>query len=139
MTAHQDTLVTAGNQFCYQVIARNAAGDSAPSNSSCATPPAPGPTIPAAPSSLRAEWLGGRSVSLYWLDNSDEEREFLIYRSVDSKKYRRIALVEADVTAFSESTSGRRSRMYCYRVFAANQAGRSVSNEACVRVGPRLP
>jgi len=139
VTAYQDTLVTAGDQFCYQVIARNTAGDSGPSSFSCATPPASAPTIPAAPSSLRAEWLGSDLVSLYWVDTSDDEREFLIYRRNDNKKYRRIAVVEADVVTFTERRRGRFGREYCYRVFARNPAGQSVSNEACVRAGSQLP
>ncbi len=42
VTTYQDTSVSADDQFCYQVIARNAMGDSGPSNISCAIPPSPG-------------------------------------------------------------------------------------------------
>jgi len=55
------------------------------------------------------------------------------------KKYHRIAVVDADVVAFAESRRGRSGREYCYRVFAQNQTGQSVSNEACVTIGSQLP
>ena len=87
---------------------------------------------------LLAEWSGGRLVRLSWVDNAEDETRFLIYRRRDNRKYRRIGRVGADATAFAD-TKVRNGRQYCYRVFAENNAGQSVSNEVCVRVESPVP
>jgi hypothetical protein len=165
MTHFTDMQVATGNQFCYQVIARNGFGSSPPSPVACATPPEaepapepepdpapepepdpapepepdpapappPAPTIPTAPSSLSADWLGGREVSLQWLDNSDNETRFVIYRRLGHRRYREVGEVGADTQSFTDDRAFWRGE-YCYRILAENEVGQSVSNEACTTV-----
>lgn len=56
----------ADQEMCVRVVASNAGGESAPSNTACETPPA-------APGNLRGTWLDAETVALTWDDNSGVE------------------------------------------------------------------
>lgn len=137
VTGYTDTAVTGDQQYCYQVVASNANGNSEPSASSCATPPAPElPSLPAAPMQLQADSFLDGLVELSWIDAADNEDSFEIHRSVDGKNYRRLERLPANATTFEDQQlQGRRDRQYCYRVLAINSAGTAVSNEACIVAG----
>ena len=74
--SYTDTGLPVGTNYCYQVKATNAAGDSPPSNQACATvatpvmatltSPTPGSTLSGA--AVTFTWAGGVGVSLYQLD-----------------------------------------------------------------------
>ncbi len=90
---------------------------------------------PASPSSLIA--VGGQSkgsVSLSWLDNADNESNFLVERSTSvGGGYIQIATLGANVRTYTDNTVFRKST-YFYRVRAANTGGRSsYSNVASVK------
>jgi hypothetical protein len=57
---------------CYRVVAYNAGGDAAPSNTACATPPA-GPT------DLTANIVDAQTLELTWTDNSNVESGYQVW------------------------------------------------------------
>ncbi|HEU4769514.1 MAG TPA: hypothetical protein VFS77_19265 [Pyrinomonadaceae bacterium] len=91
---------------------------------------------PAAPSSLTVvNGQGKGSVILSWVDNSDNEDNFLIERSTTmSGGYIQIATLGANARTITDNTVFRKTT-YFYRVRAANAGGRSsYSNVASVKV-----
>lgn len=90
---------------------------------------------PAAPSALTAVNGQGKGAAvLNWLDNSDNEENFLIERSTTmSGGYILIATVGVNTRTFTDNTVFRRTT-YFYRVRAANAGGKSsYSNVASVK------
>ena len=90
---------------------------------------------PAAPSALTAvSGQGKGSAILNWVDNSDNEDNFLVERSTTvSGGYIQIAIVGANARTFTDNTVFRKTT-YFYRVRAANAGGRSsYSNVASVK------
>ena len=81
---------------------------------------------PAAPSALTSiNGQGKGSVLLTWADNSDNEENFLIERSLSpAGGYIQIASVGANVRTYTDNTAFRKTT-YFYRVRAANSGGRS--------------
>ncbi|MBI5786550.1 MAG: fibronectin type III domain-containing protein [Rhodocyclales bacterium] len=80
-TSYSDTTVSAETTYVYQVIAHNAAGDSAPTSSNVVTTLVAPAT---APSMLVATPDSDMQVTLTWQDNSANEAGFLVQRSADS-------------------------------------------------------
>jgi len=122
-----DTGRAASTTYRYRVRANNSAGDSAFSNVAIATTPSATP--PAAPSGLTATPVSSDSISLFWVDNSDNETGFRIERDRGSNggSFDQIATVGPDVVAFSD-TDLDPSTIYRYRVRA--NANNSVGNSA---------
>ena len=80
---------------------------------------------PAAPSALTAANAGKGSVALNWLDNSDNEENFLVERSTTvASGYIQIATVAANARSYTDNTAFRKTT-YFYRVRAANSGGKS--------------
>jgi FtsP/CotA-like multicopper oxidase with cupredoxin domain/fibronectin type 3 domain-containing protein len=78
--SYSDATAAANTTYVYQVIAHNAAGDSAPASSNVVS------TLVApanAPSNLAATAASDTSVSLSWKDNSSNENGFLVQRSAN--------------------------------------------------------
>src|SRR5207253_6904614 len=95
-TVYTDTNVVNGTTYYYVVAASNACGNSADSVQVSATPTAPPPTPPAAPTNLRA--TGARlKVNLSWTQSSGSGiTENRIYRSTtDGGLYSWIASLAA--------------------------------------------
>jgi len=82
-------------------------------------------TPPVSPSNLTAVRNG--SITLNWLDNSDNETSFEIERSRDGSSWVTVGLVDSDETHFVDANSDPKITYY-YRVFAKNNIGSSVSN-----------
>lgn len=90
---------------------------------------------PASPSSLTA--INGQSkgsVSLNWIDNADNENNFLVERSTSiGGGYIQVATLGANARSYTDNTVFRKST-YFYRVRAANSGGKSsYSNVASVK------
>lgn len=86
----------------------------------------PPPTIPAAPSTLRATPIVSGSSTLTWLDNANNEDGFKIERSISGGTFSQIATVGANVTSYKATgLTVSRSTIYRFRVRAFNTAGNS--------------
>ena len=90
---------------------------------------------PASPSSLTAAGTQTKgSVILNWVDNADNENNFLVERSTSmGGGYIQIATLGANARSYTDNTVFRKST-YFYRVRAANSGGKSsYSNVASVK------
>jgi fibronectin type 3 domain-containing protein len=144
-TAFNDTSVAADTTYVYRVFAINDAGDSSPSNEALVvtplviSPPPPVP-LPLAPWGLLAQAPSPGGVDLSWTDNSNNETEFRIERSVNNGfTFSAIAILPANTTTFRD-TAVNSATAYVYRVFAVNNAGDSApSKEARVTTPSATP
>ena len=69
-----------------------------------------------------------------WLDNSDNEVEFIIERRIESNvDYGTTYYVEENTTSFDD-IDVQSGETYCYRVSASNDVGVSHSSEVCIDV-----
>jgi hypothetical protein len=86
------------------------------------------PTAPSAPSTLAVDLLGA-GAHLTWIDNSDDEDEFVIMRRQSAGEMTELSRVPFDTVSYHDEpiTSG---TTYIYLVIATNAAGDSASNEA---------
>jgi len=93
--------------------------------------------VPATPSLSIPTVVGSGRVALSWVDFSDNEDEFRIYRKSDvSPDYELIGSVGKDVTVYFDNTV-LPERTYSYMVKAKNAAGESFpSNKVDVRTPP---
>jgi len=115
-------------EYCYLVLAYNAAGNSNPSNESCATTSA---VPPNGPSNLAASAVSSSRIDLTWQDNSNNETGFRIERGPQGGGYGEIATVGANTTSYS-NTGLVAGTTYCYRVRAYNAVDNSeYCTEAC--------
>lgn len=90
-----------------------------------------GEGVPAAPSDLMVEPLEG-GAHLTWVDNADNETEFMVMRMnvTDGGDYAAIASPPFDTTAYHDADGLVSGTMYMYMVHAMNDEGMSdPSNE----------
>jgi hypothetical protein len=116
--------LTPNTSYTLRVVARNGAGDSAPSNVSTAStlPTAIAPPNP--PSGLLASPAGAGTVHLSWSDNSANEDSFRIESRTGFGAFAEIAGTAANATAF-DVTGLPGSTAVDFRVRARNAAGDS--------------
>ena len=90
--------------------------------------------LPFNPTVLTATSVTETSVNLSWIDNSDNENGFGIYRKISSGSYAEIATVPGNQNFFSDN-SVLRGSSYTYKVAAFNIVGPSgFSNEVTVTI-----
>jgi fibronectin type 3 domain-containing protein len=83
-------------------------------------PPVPPTSGPAAPGNLTAAAVNFQNVNLAWQDNSNNEDQFLIERSLDgSSGWTQIGTASANATTFTDTTTLATTTFY-YRVRAYN-------------------
>ncbi|MFG0330410.1 MAG: preprotein translocase subunit SecG [Phycisphaerales bacterium] len=83
---------------------------------------------PLDPTGLAVSQTGPDSVTITWIDESDDETEFRVQRSADQQTWTEVGRVDADTTTFTDSGLTPESRLY-YRVFAMNDGGPSEATE----------
>jgi hypothetical protein len=132
-TSYTDNGLQPGTSYSYRVAAFNTAGSSGYSNTASATTSLPNP--PAAPSGLNAAATSETTVSLSWLDNSSDEDNFIVERSLDGTSFALIATVGVNATAYVDAglNSG---TTYSYRVAAINVGGSSGYSNAASATTP---
>lgn len=130
VTNYNDTGLLPSTQYWYRVKAHNSAGDSNYSNVAFATTQAAPVIPPAAPTGLIATAASSSVINLIWTDNSNNEIEFWIERSINNNvNFVQIATVAAGVSSYS-NIGLTANTTYFYRVRASNTAGQSgFSNE----------
>jgi Calcineurin-like phosphoesterase/Fibronectin type III domain len=130
VTSYSDTGRAASTTYFYRVLAYNASGNSAASNTVSATTFAAPTTKPNAPTGLVVTAVSPTQINLSWADNSANEDGFKVERSTDGVNFTQIAKPGPNSTGHADSglTGG---RTYHYRVRAYNAAGNSAySNTA---------
>jgi len=89
-----------------------------------------GAKVPEPPTDLVAESASAFEINLSWTDNSDDEYGFKIERTTYGGIYKVIAIVDSNVTSYSNAELSSYTTYY-YRVRAYNDAGDSdYTNEA---------
>lgn len=113
--------VTNGTQYCYQVSAVNAAGESAKSAQVCATPSGTTLTIPSTPTGLVAT-PGNGQVSLQWNANpaGDSVQHYNVYRTDTTSVW-----ASPTTNSFTNASNVVNGTQYCYQVSAVNAQGES--------------
>lgn len=84
----------------------------------------PAGVVPVSPGNLNALAQSAGPITLIWKDNSTNEDQFRIERSVDSLTWSYLATAKASAAAFSDSVAVG-SKRYYYRVRAENTFGNS--------------
>jgi titin len=121
-----------GTAYTFRVRGKNATGYSTYSNEASAatqggTPP---PASLEAPSQLTAVAVSGTEIMLTWRDNSTDEANFLIERSIGGGAFTQFNMRGANVTSF-RVTGVTTGTTYSFRVRAKNATGTSAySNTA---------
>ncbi|MGI8966982.1 MAG: fibronectin type III domain-containing protein, partial [Limisphaerales bacterium] len=124
--SYSNTGLAASTTYYYVVRASNAGGSSAFSAQASATTQAPPP--PAAPSGLTATAASSTSINLSWTDNSNNENNFIVARSLTSGgPYTDVATLAANTTAYT-GTGLNGSTTYYYVVRASNGSGSSANS-----------
>ncbi len=93
-------------------------------------------TAPLAPTVLSASATSDSTIYLDWLDNSDNESQFLVERSTDNINFTQIATTAPDDNDYDDSGLSA-ATIYYYRVFAYNSGGTSApTNTASAETDP---
>jgi fibronectin type 3 domain-containing protein len=121
-TTYDDTSVTNGYQYTYDVKAINGVGTGPASTSVSATPAAA--TKPVAPTNLSATQANGRGVQLTWSELDSSVTSFNVYRG-DGTMPSSFVVVGSSTTTSYKDTSTSRGSMYTYYVVAINGSGQS--------------
>src|SRR5437870_1278195 len=99
-TSYTDTAVSAGTSYTYEVRAINNGGASPWSNQATVTPTG---LPPAAPTNLTATAAGSTQINLTWMDNSDNESAFAVWRQGGGAASARVAALAANTTRFTDT------------------------------------
>ena len=132
-TSYNNTGLTLNTNYCYQVRAYNAVGNSSYSNEACATT---NPNVPNPPSNLVAQFIPSPlSVQLTWTDNSNNEDGFIIEREgLGPEAFVIVDTVSANSTIYLDTTVTYLT--YVYRLTAFNISGQSAYSDTAQIVVP---
>lgn len=130
---YTDTGLAASTTYYYRVQATSGSNSSAYSNTTNTTTLAGGGTAPNAPSALAMQSRTSSSITLVWTDNSSNEDNFELQRSLSAGAgYSTIATLAANAIAYTDNGLSANTTYY-YRVRATNVNGASAySNELSV-------
>ncbi len=129
VATYVDSTGALNNTYAYRVAAFNPLGNSSYSNTVTVSPPL-------APSNLTAVLDVGPTITLGWLDNSNNEAGFIVERSDNGVGFLQIGITAAGVTTYVDSTAAQ-NNSYEYRVAAFNPLGNSPYSNT-VTVSPPL-
>jgi fibronectin type 3 domain-containing protein len=136
-TSFDDTGVTNGVTYYYQVSAANGVGESDLSLEVTATPL---PPLPTAPTSLAASALNDTQIKLTWQGASSSLTGFEVFRSTDDVNFSLLTTLDPTATSYVDSYDLTAGTTYYYQVVAMNLAGNSsASNTAHTAVTTAIP
>jgi len=127
-----DTTVMPSTTYNYQVIASNAAIDSAASNTATVTTPILSPPVaPSGAGVVPSSLVAPATITMTWVDNSTNEAGFTIQRATNSTFTTGLTpfWVGPGVTTYADTTVLTNTRYY-YRVLSFNAAGTSAYSAA---------
>ncbi len=130
-TSYADTTVAASTSYEYRIRATRSTTDGSYSTTATVTTPAPGGSVPSAPTNLTATMTTKPRVQLNWIDTSSNETAFTIQRRYTGWIWGDVGTVGANVTSFIDTTSIG-NVMYEYRVVAQNGTGSSPFSNAVI-------
>ncbi len=137
-TSFTDSALKATTTYHYKLRSVSDSAESVFTSVVSATTPAM-PPPPVAPSKLEGENGGGNSVALSWDDNSTNETNFRVYRSVDGTTYELLATLNANTNAYTDLTSTALTSYYYY-VAGSNASGvGEKSNIVRIKAGNHAP
>ncbi|MCE7995524.1 MAG: hypothetical protein HEP71_26330 [Roseivirga sp.] len=113
-TTYSDTSFELGLYYVYYVLATNSGGSSTTTSVAIDTKLAP-----LAPGNLTGTVISVNQIDLSWTDNSDNEENFIIARSVNNEVFETIGLVSANETSYSD-TDVEATQSLQYKVWARN-------------------
>ena len=130
VNTYNDTGLAEETQHWYRVRAYNDAGDSDYSTTASATTSSCGGTEPPdAPSGLTANARGKAKIALNWIDNSNNEDGFKIYRGSAPDTLSYYDTVGPNTSSYVDNQVSSKATYY-YKVCAYNSKGDSCSNTA---------
>jgi hypothetical protein len=128
MRSYTDADLDTGTDYFYRVRAVNAAGQSNPSPEADAIPPTP----PVTPTGARTVQVTPTEIDLAWLDNSDNEQGFRIWRQANGAGFRTIAVLPTNTASYTDAGLTP-DTAYDYHIQAYNVAGHSDFTGVSVR------
>jgi hypothetical protein len=132
VVTYSDNTVAPNSSYTYRVIATNANGDSAASNTDSATTPA----LAAAPTGLTAAATSSTQVVLDWDDGSvGVSTGFRIERSINGGAFSLLTTVGASITEYTDNSVAA-STTYTYRVNATSAGGDSAFSNSATTMTP---
>ncbi len=135
VTSYSNTGLAAATTYRYRVLAFNAGGDSAPSNTAEATTL---PNPPAAPSNLLATALSQTEIRLTWNENASNEDAIEVWRSTGGPFALHAGLGPNQTSYLDPNLTA--ATLYVYQVRAVNEGGNSAfSNQAGATTLPNPP
>lgn len=124
-TSYQDTSLSNGTTYYYKLTAGNSHGTSAGTDVVSGTPAAPPGEAPDAPSDVAAAMQAtNTTIRVTWTDNSADEDQFNIYRSVNGGGYSLLTTAAANAEQYDD-TGLTLGNTYAYKVSAENGSGES--------------
>ena len=132
-TSYVANNLASSTSYTFQVLAKDALGNTTVASSSASATTQQAATIPIAPSSLSATAVTGKKINLKWTDVSSNEASFIVQRSTNGgASWAWSATLAQNTTTYSSSglTAG---TTYTYRIGASNSAGTAYSLKASAK------
>src|SRR5688572_30596263 len=123
-TSFPDTGLQPSTKYYYRVKAITTTLNSGWSRTTGSTLASAADSLPGAPSAMAAESPAPTLMDVSWTDNADNETHYLLERSTDGVKYKRIASMGANTTSFLDSNL-QHGTQYQYRIRSVNGLGGS--------------
>jgi hypothetical protein len=122
VTVHEVSGLVPHTTYHFRVVARNAAGSSAPSPPATATTGAA--AVPTAPTGLTARGVSPTEIALAWADTAANERGFVVEQAAGGAAFVPVASLPRDTTAYVAGALSWQLT-YAFRVRAYNAHGSS--------------
>lgn len=120
-TSYSSNGLSPNTQYWYRVRAKNNGGNSGYSNVASATTR---DVVPNTPQNLSATPVSNKQINLAWTDNSGNETDFELERSLDGANFSKITDLGSNATSYQNTGLSTLTR-YWYRVRAKNAIGYS--------------